>query len=192
MIVIEYPNLVIGKRATDPDGWLQPRHAAGGLRCENEAFGEDRGKEPTVLRRIARPLLAAVSVADGVETLINPKPRIEAATPLLAKSQGILPTGQPVDPGLIVQAGAAVKVGAGLMMALGWAPRIAATVLAVELIPSTLAQHPFWSGGYPDARKAHQQHFLKNAGLLGGLLLAITAGKPASGKRRKKKARKRR
>ncbi|MGQ0717717.1 MAG: DoxX family membrane protein [Pseudonocardiales bacterium] len=143
-----------------------------------------------MLRRIARPLLAAVSVANGVETLINPKPKIEAATPLLARGQGMLPTKQPVDPGLIVQAGAAVKVAAGLMMALGWAPRIAATVLAAELIPSTVAEHPFWVRGAPDDRRAHQQHFVKNAGLLGGLLLAITA-KPAKRKKRaKKRARK--
>lgn len=143
-----------------------------------------------LLRRIARPLLAAVSVANGVETLINPKPKIEAATPLLAKGQGMLPTNQPVDPGLIVQAGAAVKITAGLMMALGWAPRLAATVLAVELIPSTVAEHPFWAGGYPDDRKAHRQHFIKNVGVLGGLLLAITAGKPAAVKRVKKGAKK--
>ncbi|MGH3971855.1 MAG: DoxX family protein [Pseudonocardiaceae bacterium] len=148
------------------------------------------GKEPIVFRRIARPLLAAASVVDGVGTLVNPKPRIEAATPLLAKGQGMMPTKQPVDPALLVQASAAVKVAAGLMMALGWAPRIAATVLAVELIPSTVAQHPFWAGGYPDDRRAHQQHFVKNAGLLGGLLLAITAGKPAAVKGAKKRARK--
>lgn len=141
-----------------------------------------------MLRRIARPLLAAVSVASGVETLINPKPKAEAAAPLLARGQGMLPTKQPVDPGLIVQAGAAVKVAAGLMMAVGWAPRIAATVLAVELIPSTVAEHPFWAGGYPDDRKAHRQHFVKNAGVLGGLLLAITA-KPAKRKKRARKAR---
>ncbi|HEX2290212.1 MAG TPA: hypothetical protein VHH53_08470, partial [Pseudonocardiaceae bacterium] len=47
-----------------------------------------------------------------------------------------------------------------------------------------------WAGGYPDERKAHQQHFVKNLGLLGGLLLAITAGKPAVAKRAKKRARK--
>jgi uncharacterized membrane protein YphA (DoxX/SURF4 family) len=143
-----------------------------------------------VLRRIARPLLAAASVTDGVGTLLNPKPKIEAVTPLLAKGQGMLPTKQPVNPALIVQAGAAVQVAAGLMMALGWAPRIAATVLAVELIPSTVAEHPFWAGGYPDDRKAHRHHFLMNAGLLGGLLLAITAGKPAAVKRAKKNAKK--
>lgn len=132
-----------------------------------------------LLRRIAHPLLAAVSVANGVETLINPKPKIEATTPLLATAQEMLPTRQPVDPGLIVQAGAAVKVAAGLMMALGWAPRLAATVLAVELIPSMVAENPFVSGGgYPEDRKAQQQQFLKNASLLGGLLLAIASGKP--------------
>ncbi|MGH3975427.1 MAG: DoxX family membrane protein [Pseudonocardiaceae bacterium] len=143
-----------------------------------------------MLRRIARPLLAAVSVADGVNTLINPKPKVEAAMPLLAKGQGMLPTVRPVDPGVIVKAGAAVKIAAGLLMARGWAPRLAATVLAVELIPRTIAEHPFWSGGYPDVRRAHQEHFLKNAGLLGGLLLAITAGKPAAAKRAKKGAKK--
>ncbi len=141
-----------------------------------------------LLRRIARPLLAAASIANGVETLINPKPKIEAATPLLAKGQERLPTRQPVNPALIVQAGAAVKVAAGLMMAVGWMPRIAATVLVVELIPSTVAEHPFWSRGYPDDRKAHRQQFLSDASLLGGLLLSITGGKPAK-KRAKKRSR---
>jgi putative oxidoreductase len=139
-----------------------------------------------LLHRVARPLIAAVSVADGVETLINPKPKIEATTPLLVKTQGVLPT--PVSPALAVQAGAAVKITAGLMMTLGWAPRIAATVLAMELIPSTVAEHPFWSPGPPDARKAHQQHFLYNCGLLGALLLAITTPGDKRSKRAKKSA----
>jgi putative oxidoreductase len=141
-----------------------------------------------LLSRVARPLLAAVSVANGVETLMNPKPKIETVTPLLAKGQGILPT--PVSPGLVVQAGAAVKVAAGLMMGLGWAPRIAATVLAVDLIPSTVAEQPFGSAGSPDARKARQQNFLSNLGLLGGLLLAINSprGKSLLSKAAKKRA----
>jgi len=136
-----------------------------------------------LLSRVARPLIAAVSIANGVETLLNPKPKIEATTPLLAKTQGIVPT-PPVSPAVLVQAGAAVKITAGLMMALGWAPQLAAAVLAADLIPSTVAEHPFWAPGPPDTRKAHQQHFLANCGLLGGLLLAISA---PSGKRRRRK-----
>jgi uncharacterized membrane protein YphA (DoxX/SURF4 family) len=136
-----------------------------------------------LLRRVARPLIAAVSIANGVETLINPKPKIEATTPLLAKTQEIVPT-PPVSPAVLVQASAAMKITAGLMMALGWAPQIAAAVLAADLIPSTVAEHPFWAPGPPDVRRAHQQHFLANCGLLGGLLLAISTPR---GKRRRRR-----
>jgi putative oxidoreductase len=143
-----------------------------------------------VLRRVARPLLAAAFVAGGVETLLNPKPKVEAARPLLAKGQEMVPAIPPVDPALVVQAGAAVKILGGLAMAFGRMPRIAATVLAVGLIPSTVVEHQFWSAGYPNDRKTQGQHFIKNASLLGGLLLAITAGKPAAAKRAKKGAKK--
>ncbi|MGH3669460.1 MAG: DoxX family membrane protein [Pseudonocardiaceae bacterium] len=133
-----------------------------------------------LLSRVARPLLAAVSVANGVETLINPKPRIEAIAPLLARGPA------PVNPTLLVQSGAALKITAGLAMGLGWAPRLAATLLAVDLIPGTVADHPFAPGGAPDARKSKQQNFLSNCGLLGGLLLAIAT---SGGKRKRRKAR---
>lgn len=134
-----------------------------------------------LLRRVARPLLAATFVSHGVDTLLNPKSRVDAAKPLLDRAQTLVPAAATVDPVLIVRAGGAVKVGAGLMMALGRAPRLAATLLALDLIPSTAAEHPFRSGGYPDDRKIQQAQFLKNCGLLGGLLLAMvdTSGKPS-------------
>jgi putative oxidoreductase len=137
-----------------------------------------------LLSRVARPLLAAVSVANGVDTLMNSKPKVEAVTPLLAKGQGILPA--QVSPALVVQAGAATQIAAGLMMGLGWAPRLAATVLAVDLIPTTLAEQPFGSAGSPDARKGRQERFLSNCGLLGGLLLSITAPRGKKSKRARK------
>ena len=140
-----------------------------------------------LLRRVARPLLAVVSVADGVETLINPKPKIEATSPLLAKGQGVvLPSRAPLNPALVVQAGAALKVAAGLLMLLGRFPRLTATLLAIEMIPSTVAENPF-SAASPDVRKTRQQHFLSNCGLLGGLLLASTT--PGGRRRRRRKAR---
>ncbi|MGH3696624.1 MAG: DoxX family membrane protein [Pseudonocardiaceae bacterium] len=118
--------------------------------------------------RVARPLLAVVSVANGVEDLLNPKPKIEAVAPLLAKTPAA------VNPALVVQAGAAVKITAGLLMGLGRMPRLAAIVLAADLIPTTVAEHPFSAATSPDARKARQASFLSNCGLLGGLLLAST------------------
>jgi uncharacterized membrane protein YphA (DoxX/SURF4 family) len=141
-----------------------------------------------LVRRIAYPLLAAVFVANGVDTILNLKQKVEQAKPLLAKGQEALPIDRAVDAGTIVQVDAAAKIGAGLMLAFGRAPRLSATVLAATLLPSTVIEHPFWASSYPDERKAHQAHTLKNAGLLGGLLLAITDthGKPSLAYRAKK------
>jgi uncharacterized membrane protein YphA (DoxX/SURF4 family) len=126
-----------------------------------------------LLSRVARPLLGAVAVADGVETLRNPKSKVAATAPLLAKA--------PVNPALAVQAGAAVKIAAGLLMGLGRAPRIAAMVLAADLIPATVTENPFSGPRSPDARA----NFLSNCGQLGGMLLAIAA--PAPKRRRKRR-----
>ena len=146
-------------------------------------------------RRIARPLLAAVFVAQGLDTLLHPKPKVDAARQLMDKAQEVAPATPAVDPVLFVQAEGALKVGAGLMLALGRVPRLAATVLAVDLIPNTAVEYPFWTGEYPDERKIQRTQFLKNAGLLGGLLLATTdtGGKPSlawRAKRAKKDAKK--
>ncbi|HEY2764761.1 MAG TPA: DoxX family membrane protein [Pseudonocardiaceae bacterium] len=127
------------------------------------------------IRRIARSLLAATFIANGVDTLLHPKSKVEAARPVLDKARTLVPAAASVDPELFVKADGAVKVGAGLMMALGRAPRLSAALLAVDLIPSTATEHPFWSGDYADDRRTQQAQFLKNASLFGGLILAITA-----------------
>ncbi|MDQ3886745.1 MAG: DoxX family membrane protein [Actinomycetota bacterium] len=134
------------------------------------------------LRRVARPLLAATFVSSGIEVLLNPNPLVEAATPMLVKVQEVLPTERHVEPSTLVRADAAVKIGAGLMLAFGWAPRLAATALAASLIPTTVVSHPVWEVKRDD-RTMQQIHFLKNAGLLGGLMLAAadTQGKPSVG-----------
>jgi hypothetical protein len=43
--------------------------------------------------------------------------------------------------------------------------------LAAGLVPATYVQHPFWSAA-PEDKQAQQANFLKNLGLLGGLLIA--------------------
>src|SRR5690606_18347529 len=72
-------------------------------------------------------------------------------------------------------------VGGGALLATGRIPRLASTVLAGALVPTTLAEHPFWNETDPEARARQRIQFLKNLGLLGGLLLAAvdTDGKPS-------------
>ena len=61
---------------------------------------------------------------------------------------------------------------AGGMLGLGIAPRAAAAVLAVSLVPTTLVGHPFWNEK-GEARVAQQTHFMKNLAMLGALLLVM-------------------
>jgi uncharacterized membrane protein YphA (DoxX/SURF4 family) len=80
----------------------------------------------------------------------------------------------------MVRANGATMVTAGTMLALGTFPRVAAMALAGTLVPTTYTAHAFWTIKDPALRSQQKLHFLKNVGLLGGVLLACvdTAGKP--------------
>jgi uncharacterized membrane protein YphA (DoxX/SURF4 family) len=148
-----------------------------------------------LVRRIARPLLASTFVFGGVDTLRNPGPRVAGARPvvekLTAQADKQLPVQVPRDVEQWVKIDAGVKVGAGVLFAIGRLPRLSALILAGSIVPTTLAGHRFWEK--EGAEKAGQTiHFLKNLGLLGGLLLAAvdTEGKPSVGYRARRAARK--
>ncbi|MFL6120545.1 hypothetical protein [Actinophytocola sp.] len=63
-----------------------------------------------ILRRIARPMLAAVFVSGGLDTLRNPKPRVEAAAPVIDKAvqqvKDKVPSQVPTDPEVLVKVNA--------------------------------------------------------------------------------------
>ena len=132
----------------------------------------------TVVRRIARPMLAAIFVASGVDALRHPAPRAKIAAQLVKELAGRFDL--PDDPELMVRANAATMLAAGTMLGLGRFPRLAALTLAGALVPTTYVAHAFWTIEDPDARAQQKIQFLKNVGLLGGVLLAAvdTAGQP--------------
>ncbi|SDT51790.1 DoxX family protein [Jiangella sp. DSM 45060] len=137
----------------------------------------------SLVRMIARPMLASIFVVQGAQRLRDPEPGIAAATtfadrfgPTLQKRVPQLPT----DPKTLVRVNAGMQVGAGLALATGRFPRLASVALLASLVPTTWAGHPFWSIEDPDQRNAQRIQAMKNAGLAGGLLLAAvdTEGKP--------------
>jgi putative oxidoreductase len=70
---------------------------------------------------------------------------------------------------------AAVELGGGLLLLLGYKTRLGALLLFLFLIPVTLTFHNWWT--YPPAeQKVQMLFFLHNLTLLGGLLLVITFG----------------
>ena len=140
-----------------------------------------------LVRRIARPLLASSFIYGGVQTLRNPQSRVPGARPIVEQITEVadkqLPVQVPRDVEQWVKINAGVHVGAGSLLALGRFPRFSALALAVSLAPTTLAGHRFWEHEDPKERFGQLSHFLKNLGLLGGLLIAAvdTEGKPSVG-----------
>jgi len=147
-----------------------------------------------LVRRIARPLLAATFIYGGIDTLRNPASRVPGARPVVKtiteQADKQLPVELPKDVETWVKIDAGVKVGAGALFALGRFPRLSALLLSGSIVPTTLAGHRFWEHTDPKERFGQLSHFLKNAGLLGGLLLAAvdTQGKPSVGWRARRAA----
>ncbi|GAB3877306.1 DoxX family membrane protein [Terrabacter terrigena] len=135
-----------------------------------------------IVRRLARPLLASVFVAAGVEALRHPAARTDQAAHLLQKVPGQVPGAEVAakDPDLFVRVNGAALLGGGLLLATGRMPRLASTVLAASVVPTTAIEHAFWEEIDPTRKAQSRSLFLKNVGLLGGLLLAAvdTEGKP--------------
>jgi putative oxidoreductase len=148
-----------------------------------------------LIRRLARPMLASIFIMGGIGALKDTPNHAKGAAPLLEKAtgpvRGVLPEQVPTDPETLVRIDAAVKIGAGALLALGKFPRMASLLLAGSIVPTTLAAHRFWEEHDPQLRSEQQIHFLKNLGLLGGVLLAAvdTGGKPSVGYRARKSAR---
>jgi uncharacterized membrane protein YphA (DoxX/SURF4 family) len=135
-----------------------------------------------LIRRLAQPLLASSFVAGGIETLLEPGPRIQRARE--AGADG-LPFG---DAATLTRVTAAVQVGAGAMLATNRMPRLSALVLAASLLPTTYAGHPFWSETDKQVRQQQRASFLKNSGVLGGLLLTALDRRPRRRRRHRAKA----
>lgn len=134
-----------------------------------------------LVRRLARPMLASMFIVGGIDTLRRPAQKIEAAEEL----------GLQENTEQIVKGNAVAQVVGGLMFATNRLPRLSALVLAGSLVPTTAAGHRFWEYSEPTQRADQTQHFLKNVGLLGGLLIAAvdTEGRESVANRTKRVSR---
>jgi putative oxidoreductase len=147
-----------------------------------------------LVRRIARPMLASTFIYGGVQTLRNPQSRVPGAAPIVEQLTEIADKQLPIevshDVEQWVKINAGVHVTAGTLLALGKLPRLSALALATSLVPTTFAGHRFWEHEDPKERFGQTSNFLKNTGMLGGLLLAAvdTEGKPSVGWRARKTA----
>jgi putative oxidoreductase len=141
-------------------------------------------------RRLARPLLASIFVVGGWDAFWNPAgkaKKAEAVTEPLAEKAGV----NGLDTETFVRVNGAVQICAGILLAAGKFRRLAALALIGSIVPTTYAGHRFWEESDPTTRNQQKIHFLKNVGLLGGLILAAfdTEGEPSLAWRAKRQAR---
>ena len=146
-----------------------------------------------MIRKVARPMLAAVFISQGAEALRRPAAAADAAGPTLAGLRKLPdPVGSrvPDNPDTVARVTAATQVAGGLLLAAGRVPRIASAALAVAVRPAHHGAHMFWAE--PDAvtRSRKRRDFMVDLSLLGGLIIATadTAGKPSLGWRGRRAA----
>jgi len=139
----------------------------------------------SVLRFVARSMLASYFVLNGVRALARPEDLAPATAPiaekLMPKLSAALPESArafvPTDATGLVKLNGLLQIVGGASLATGFFRRIGAGVLAVTTVPNLLAANPLTKG---PGQAAAQAEFGTNVALLGGVLLAAqdTEGKP--------------
>lgn len=138
----------------------------------------------SLVRKLARPLIAAPFIYEGIRTARTPERATSVSPAAFAKADEYLHTTSlpsSVDSATIVRAAGALAAGAGVAYAAGKAPRLAAAVLLSTTTVGWAGRKKIWelSG---EERAQEIQALLSDAGLLGGILLAVvdTDGRPSA------------
>ncbi len=136
----------------------------------------------SVVRFVARPLLATGFVASGVDRLRNANDTAKQLQPTLDRARGLVPAAAPVlsNELLVARIMGATQVGAGVLLGLGKFSRLAALALTVTSGLNAMVEYKEADASSPEAKKARRNQLLKNLSLIGAVLLASvdTAGKP--------------
>ncbi|MEJ5915184.1 hypothetical protein [Pseudokineococcus sp. 1T1Z-3] len=133
----------------------------------------------TIMRRLARPLLAAAFVDQGVQLVRRPGDHAEVWSPLVEQVRQPLGLGDTSTATLVRADGAAMAVSA-LLFGLGRLPRASALVMAASMAPAAVAEHAFWRADSVETRKQQRTLFLKDLALVGAALVSVvdTEGRP--------------
>jgi uncharacterized membrane protein YphA (DoxX/SURF4 family) len=148
----------------------------------------------SLVRLVARPMIASLFVYWGVKVLRDPQAQVAKAEPVTDRLRPLLQKAVPQVPNGttdLVRLNAGVHAVGGSLLALGWFPRTSSLALAATMLPTTVAGHPFWKEKDKEARSEELHHFLEEVAIMGGLLIAgvDTQGRPGVGWRARRAAR---
>jgi putative oxidoreductase len=118
----------------------------------------------SVLPLIGRILISMIFINAGISKVFG-----HAMMTGYAAAKGI------PAPGLAIWVACAIELVGGLAILVGLQARIAAWVLFLYLIPTSIFMHNFWA--LQGAEKMNNQiHFFKNLAIMGGFLFIATFG----------------
>lgn len=118
-------------------------------------------------------MVASIFLVGGFDAFMHPEGKAKKAEVVVSELTRQIPV-LPDDAELLVKLNGAVQMAAGLLLGLGRMRRLAAAALIGSIIPTTLAGHRFWEEIDETDRAEQRVHFLKNLGLLGGLVLILS------------------
>lgn len=137
----------------------------------------------SIVRRIARPLLATGYVANGVESFRSSSSAAQHLAPAASAVTKAFPQAGPAlrNPAMVAQGLAAAQVGAAVLFGLGRMPRLSAGVLVTTTALNAYADYRAAEASTAEQKAARRSTAFKNASLVGAVMLAAvdTEGSPS-------------
>ncbi|NTV38418.1 MAG: hypothetical protein HGA51_00445 [Demequinaceae bacterium] len=137
-----------------------------------------------MIRALARPLLASWFVYGGVRAAMEPQKGAAAAGPVVRPLLTEVSLDVPVE--TLVRAHGIATAVTATVLAFSKSPRTAGVALTGLAAVTVATATPFWRMEEGAERDAALEQFMKNLSLLGGAMLAATAGHSAGHIKRKK------
>ncbi len=136
------------------------------------------------LRLVARPLLAAPFIAEGIDALRHPHDHVERIRATGVNLNRVPFVGKVDDSTLtfLTRAMGAATVVSGLSLSVGRAPRTHAAILAATAFPLALVNAPVWTAESSEERAIYATQLRLRGALAGALVLAAfdRQGKPSA------------
>ncbi|KHE74038.1 MULTISPECIES: DoxX family protein [Kocuria] len=137
----------------------------------------------SIVRRLARPLLATGYIAGGVNAFRNSSAAAKQLDPVLKALESAAPQVRPVtaNRAQVAQGIAAAQVVAASLLAASKLPRLSSTVLLGTTALNGYTQYRSADASTAEGKAARRSDLLKNVSLLGAVMIAAvdTSGNPS-------------
>ena len=137
----------------------------------------------SIVRRLARPLLATGYIAGGMDAFRNSSAAAKQLDPVLKTVESAVPQLRPVtaNRAVVAQGIAAAQVSAASLLAISKLPRLSSTVLLGTTALNGYTQYRSADASTPEGKSTRRAGLLKNVSLLGAVMIAAvdTSGNPS-------------